>query len=142
MQTNTKSTPTHFRLWGYTPILFNLKIYKTMVRIVDYKSYQKEDGEKFFALVVQGGIEVVKSQETGRNYLTARTARVACTFNEETCASLVGTQLPGGIKKVATDPYEYTLPSGETVELEHRYEYLSEDDDVVDKNVVRTADVF
>ena len=52
-----------------------------MVKIVDYRTYQNNDGEDFFALEVQGGIEAVKSRTTGRMYITARTARVACTFD-------------------------------------------------------------
>ncbi|TWI01243.1 hypothetical protein IQ05_00816 [Flavobacterium tiangeerense] len=35
-----------------------------MVTIVDYKKYQRENGETFYALEVQGGIESVKSKET------------------------------------------------------------------------------
>jgi len=114
-----------------------------MVTIIDYKSYQKEDGEKFYGLVVQGGIEAVKSQGTGRTYLTARTARVSCTFNEATCVSLVGTQLTGSIRKVEVDAYEYALPdTGEIVEMNHRFEFVSEEDGIVDDNVVRQEVVY
>lgn len=76
-----------------------------MVKIVDYKTHQREiDGEEFYALIVQGGLEAVKSKETGRTYLTARTARVSCAFDEETCKSLIGTELPGAIQKIAIEP--------------------------------------
>lgn len=121
----------------------NLKILKTMVTIVDYKSYQKEDGEKFFGLIVQGGIEAVKSKETGRTYLTARTARVSCTFNEPTCVSLIGTKLPGTIQKVEVEPYEYTIPdTGEIVELNYRFEFMSEEDGIVRGNLVEAEEVM
>jgi hypothetical protein len=118
-------------------LLFNLKILKTMVTIVDYKTYQREDGTNFHALVVQGGLEAVKSQETGRTYLTARTAKVPCTFEQATCESYKGTQLPGTIKKVKVEPYEYTIPeTGEMLTLSHRYEYVSEENNVVNNNVI------
>ena len=33
-----------------------------MVRIIDYKTRTKEDGTEFCLLVVQGGIEMIKSK--------------------------------------------------------------------------------
>ena len=33
-----------------------------MVRIIDYKKRQAEDGREFFVLELSGGIEMVKSQ--------------------------------------------------------------------------------
>lgn len=108
-----------------------------MVTITDYKTYQTEDGKDFQALLVQGGIEAVKSKETGRTYLTARTATVNCTFNKETCESLKGTQFPGSIRKVEVEPYEYEIPdNGEIITLTHRYEYMGEDESIVKGNVV------
>ena len=45
-----------------------------MVTIVDYKTYQKDDGSEFQVLIVQGELEAVKSQETGRAYFTNKKA--------------------------------------------------------------------
>jgi hypothetical protein len=114
-----------------------------MVTIVDYKTYQKEDGTDFYALVVQGGLEAVKSQETGRTYLTARTTKVPCTFNESTCESLKGSTLPGRIQKVEVEPYEYTIPdTGEMITLTHRYEYISEEESILKENVIEEEAVI
>jgi len=108
-----------------------------MVKIVDFKSFEKEDGTEFHALVVQGGLEAVKSKETQRTYFTARTARVACTFNETMCQSLIGTDLPGSIHKVEVEPYEYAIPdTGEMVSLSHRNEYVGEEERIVKDNVI------
>lgn len=108
-----------------------------MVKIVDYKTYQKEDGTEFFALVVQGGLEAVKSQETNRTYFTARTAKVPCTFNELTCQGLVGSELPGSIQKVEVEPYEYAIPeTGELISLSHRNEYIGEEEKIIKDNLV------
>ena len=108
-----------------------------MVTIIDYKTFSKEDGEKFFGLVVQGGVEAVKSSQTGKTYLTARTVAVATTFNERTCTDLVGSKISGTIKKVETDAYDYTVTeTGEVIQLKHRYEYISEEDNIIEKNVV------
>ena len=114
-----------------------------MVTIVDYKTYQKENGEKFYALVVQGGLEAVKSKKTNRTYFTARTARVGCTFGEETCKQLKGSEMPGSITKVEVEPYEYAIPdTGEIVTLRHRNEYLSEEETIYRENVQKESAVF
>jgi hypothetical protein len=98
--------------------MLNLKIIKTMVTIVGYKKYQRENGESFYTPEVQGGIESVKSKETGKTYFTARTTNVPCTFTEPTCKALVGTQMPGAIKKVSVDPYEFTIrETGEIIKM-------------------------
>lgn len=43
-----------------------------MVRIIGYNTRQKEDGSLFNVLQVQGGIEMIKSKETGQFYATAK----------------------------------------------------------------------
>lgn len=113
-----------------------------MVKIIDYKTYQKEDGENYHSLVVQGGIEAVKSRETGRTYLTAKSAKVSCTFNELTCHSLIGTDLPGTIRRVEVDPYEITLESGEVIQRSHRYDYVTEEEAIVANNVLEKEEVM
>ncbi|NHM06550.1 hypothetical protein G4D82_04900 [Flavobacterium sp. CYK-4] len=108
-----------------------------MVTIVDFKTFERENGENFFGLVVQGGVEVVKSQETGRNYLTARTATIPTTFNQITCESLIGSTLEGKIKKVECETYEYTpKDSDDVIQLSHRYEFVTEEAEILENNVV------
>ncbi|MGQ8336287.1 hypothetical protein ACUNWD_07015 [Sunxiuqinia sp. A32] len=98
-----------------------------MVTIVDHALRKNHEGEEFFALILQGGIEMVKSKESGRYYATAKRASIPSTFDEQTCKSMVGLQLPGSIRKVECEPYEITIEeSGEVMELNHRWEYLSE----------------
>ena len=98
------------------------------VHIVDYKESQNAEGETFYALIVEGDIEMVQSQDTGRYYATARRASMTSTFTEETCKRLIGQTLPGSIQKSECDPYEYTIPeSGEIITLSHRYEYHPEE---------------
>ena len=63
---------------------------------------------------------------------------VACTFNEETCESLIGTELDGRIKKVSVEPYEYVIPdTGEMVKLSYRYEYTTELDEMLEEELAR-----
>lgn len=114
-----------------------------MVKIVDFKSYQNDDGKDFLALVVQGELEAVKSEETKRTYFTARTAKVPCTFNEAMCKSLIGTDFPGTIQKVEVEPYEYTIDgTGEVITLSHRYEYIGENENIVKDHVLEKEEVF
>ena len=98
-----------------------------MVKIVDYKARVSMEGKPFFALVLQGGIEIVKSA-SGNSYATAKTASMPTTFTEEVCKGLIGSELPGNIVKVVTDPYEYTVPeTGEVLLLSHRFEYVEQE---------------
>ena len=95
-----------------------------MVTISNFKSAINAEGDEFFMLELLGGVEPVQSKETGRIYLTARKATISSTFNEETCRSLVGTKLPGSVRKVEVDPYPYVIKdTGEEIILSHRYEY-------------------
>lgn len=96
-----------------------------MVRISNYQKRTTEEGKEFFTLELQGGVEIVKSRETGKNYMTARKASMSCTFDELTCQSLIGTELPGSVRKVACEDYSYTIKeTGEIITLSHRFEYV------------------
>lgn len=98
-----------------------------MVKIINYKRRESADGE-FFVLEVSGGIEMVKSKATGMYYATAKKATVTSTFDEETCISLIGMEMPGRIEKVECEPYEYTLQeTGEVLVLSHRNSYVPDD---------------
>lgn len=95
-----------------------------MVTVIDYKSRRNKAGETFFVLVLQAGVEILRSLVTGRLYATARKATVACTFSEENCKQLLGSQLPGRIEKVKTNPYQYLIPgTQEKVMLDYTYLY-------------------
>ena len=97
------------------------------VKIVDFKLRQSLDGKPFFALILQGGIEIVRSA-SGNTYATSKSASVPTTFNESICNSLIGSELPGRIEKVETEPYEYTVQeTGEVILLTHRYEYVEQE---------------
>lgn len=101
-----------------------------MVQIVDYKKRTNSEGEEFFVLILQGGLEMVKSQNTGNYYATAKTASVTSTFNEETCKGLIGQEIPGSVQRIPCDPFELTTEDGEVLTLEHRWSYLKEGDTV------------
>ena len=99
-----------------------------MVRIINYKKRETEDGKEFFVLELQGGIEMVRSKETGKFYVTARKASISSTFDELTCKALIGTELLGKVEKVECEAYEYVIKdTGEVITLTHRFEYVEEE---------------
>ena len=105
-----------------------------MVKIVDFIRRKNSKGEEFNALILQSGIELVKSRETGRYYATAKRTSIPSTFDDATCQSLIGTQIPGSIQRVESVPYLFTVQStGEVLTLNHRWVYLKEGETVEEK---------
>ena len=98
-----------------------------MVTIVDYKKRINSEGTEFNALILQGGIEMVKSRDSGNYYATGKTASIPSTFNDEVCNNLIGQEIPGSIQKISCEPYEHAIKeSGEIITLEHRWVYVKE----------------
>ncbi|WP_412985625.1 hypothetical protein [Pontimicrobium sp. IMCC45349] len=121
-----------------------------MVTIINFKERQKEDGTTFFVLELQGGIEMVKSKETGNFYATAKRAFIPSTFDKDVCTSLIGTKMPGGIVKEVCEPFNYVITeTGEEITLNHRWVYKSEDEltpakapVIHEQNVIANSNVF
>ena len=106
-----------------------------MVTVTEFNKRQSDDGREFFTLTIQGGVEIVKS-ENGNTYITARKTSIPTTFNELTCSSLIGEKLPGQVIKVECDPYEYlNKETGESITLSHTFEYLEEEKQVVEQSL-------
>ena len=102
-----------------------------MVKIIRAEQRKNAAGEVFNALILQGDLEMVQSEQTGNYYATARTCSVTSTFDDKVCEKLIGTEIPGKIEKVKVAPYEYENPeTGEILSLEHSYEYMPDDDQV------------
>lgn len=102
----------------------NHKFLCTMVTVIDFKTRKNAQEKDFNVLILQGDIELLKSQTTGRFYATARTCSISCTFNEVVCKALIGKQLPGRIEKMECDPYDYQIPnSDEVIRLNYIYYY-------------------
>ena len=114
-----------------------------MVTVKDFKRRESKSGNEFFVLVLQGGVTPVKSKETRRMYFTVKTCTVSTTFDEETCKEIIGSQFPGTIVKVDTEPYDFTIPeTGEVIELEHRWEYQDNISENASHLIVEEADVM
>lgn len=121
-----------------------------MVRIINFKKREKEDGTSFFVLELQGGIEMVLSKSTGNFYATAKRAFIPSTFDEQTCSALIGTEMTGRIIKEDCEPFTYVIKeTGEEITLQHRWVFTI--DEVVnpiqapivqEHNVIANSDVF
>ncbi len=98
-----------------------------MLKIIEVAPRVNADGEQFFALILQDGLQLVKSKETGNYYATAKSTSITSTFSEEVANSMIGQEIPGTIQKVECEPYSYTIKeTGEVVDLSHRWEYFPE----------------
>lgn len=114
-----------------------------MVVVKEVKSYESAQGKEFFGLIVQSGAIPVRSKDTGRIYLTAKTAFVPTTFDELMCNSLIGSEFPGTIKQVECKEYDFTIKeTGEVVIMNHRWEYVDDSLEIIEKQVVKQASVF
>lgn len=95
-----------------------------MVTIIGFEKRENQEGEEFNVLILQGGVEAIISQKSGKPYITARKTSIPCTFGDEFAKSLIGTELPGDIQRIECDEYTYEVPStGEKLKLTHTYQY-------------------
>ena len=103
-----------------------------MVKIIDYKvRTNKVSGEEFCTLTISGGVEIIKSRNTGRQYASIRKCSIPASFEESTCKGLVGTEFTGRIEKFPCEDYDITdSNSGEIITLNFNYEYVNEADSV------------
>jgi hypothetical protein len=114
-----------------------------MVTIVDFKERTSKDDEQFYVLILQGGVEMVRSKETNRFYATAKRASISSTFDKRTCESLIGSTFPGSIQREECSEYEYVIPeTGEVLNLSHRWVYVDNVEETADKVLVNAASVI
>lgn len=96
-----------------------------MVTVVDFAKRQRTDGKEFIALILQGGLEMIKSKQTDRYYATVRRCNISSTFDEATAKTMVGEKIPGSIQKQTCENYSYVVKeSGEILNLDFRWVYL------------------
>jgi hypothetical protein len=104
-----------------------------MVLVSDFAVRKNNTGEQFVALILTGGLELVKSVKTGRHYGTVRKTSIPSTLDEQTAKMLVGSKLPGEIIRVPCEPYEYTTTDGSKIMLDFEYSYVDSSSNVEEK---------
>jgi len=98
-----------------------------MVTVTDYALKTTAGGREFYALVLQGGLCMVQSKNTGNYYATVKRCSIPSTFDEATAKAMVGEKITGSIQKQTCEPYEYiNKETGEVIELDYRWIYLPE----------------
>jgi hypothetical protein len=100
-----------------------------MVTVTDYNYRQSKEGDKphYISLELEGEIEMVQSQNSGRFYATVRRCNISSTFDELTAERMVGKQMPGSIERVPCEPYDFTVPeTGEVIKIGYRWSYVPE----------------
>ena len=115
-----------------------------MVTVVGYSLRTQKEGDKkqYIALEIEGEIEAVQSQNSGRFYVTVRRCTISSTFDEATAERMVGKQMAGSIERVSCQAYDYTMPeTGEVVKMGYRWEYRPEGNKKVFPSKQRTADL-
>ena len=98
-----------------------------MVTVIGFVLRKNKEDEEFYSLILQGGISIVKSKQSGSFYATAKKCSIPSTFDLETCKNLIGEKIPGTVQKQSCETYEIAdSETGEILELSHRWVYLPE----------------
>ena len=98
-----------------------------MLTVTSYQKRVSKEGKEYLTIEVQGGLDMIQSQITGRFYATVRKSSMTATFGENVAAGLIGSQIRGQIIRAEVEPYNYTIPeTGEIVVLTHRWLYAPE----------------
>jgi hypothetical protein len=99
-----------------------------MVTVIDFAQRTNAEGESFYALILQGGVSMVQSKQTGQFYATAKKTSVTSTFDEQACKGLIGTKIEGEIVKIPCEPYSFIIEqTGEEITLDFSWQYRPSD---------------
>lgn len=98
-----------------------------MVTVVNYAIRQAKDGREFIALILQGGLHMAQSKQTGNFYATVKKCSIPSTFDEVTAKGIIGEKIPGSVQKSSCDPYDFVnKETGEILHLDYRWAYVPE----------------
>ena len=98
-----------------------------MVTCVDIALRKTQEGREFYALVLQGGLSLIQSKQTGNYYATVKRTSIPSTFDEATAKMMIGEKVPGSVQKKACEPYEWTnKETGEIITMDYRWAYVPE----------------
>ena len=99
-----------------------------MVTVTSCLERQRTDGTTFAVLEISGGVELVQSQTTQRDYATLRKCTIPFTGSIETAKMMIGQKIEGDIVRVICEPYQFTNPrTGEVIQLQHSWAYQATD---------------
>ena len=98
-----------------------------MVTVVNYAQRKTSEGREFYVLILQGGLSLVQSRQTGNCYATVKQCSIPSTFDENTAKAMIGEKVPGSVQRKQCKPYEFTSKTtGEILTLDYRWVYVPE----------------
>lgn len=98
-----------------------------MLTVIDIALRKTQEGREFYALILQGGLSLIQSKQTGNYYATVKMCSIPSTFDEETAKAMVGEKVPGTVQKKQCEAYEFTnKETGEVMQLDYRWVYVPE----------------
>ena len=98
-----------------------------MVTVKDYAIRQAKDGREFIALILQGGLHMAQSKQTGNFYATVKKCSIPSTFDEGTAKGMIGEKIPGSVQKKSCETYDFVnKETGEIIQLDYRWAYVPE----------------
>ena len=104
-----------------------------MVQVVNYALRTTKEGREFYVLILQGGLSLVQSRQTGNFYATVKQCSIPSTFDANTAKQMIGERVPGSVQKKECEPYEFTSKTtGEILSLDYRWVYVPEGSPVED----------
>ena len=96
-----------------------------MVQVVETAMRTAKDGRQFYVLILQGGLSIVQSRQSGNYYATLKRCSIPSTFDEDTAKKMIGEKIAGSVQKKACDPYTFVAKqTGEIVSLDYRWVYV------------------
>jgi hypothetical protein len=102
-----------------------------MLKVIDAKTrVNSKTKEEYNIVVLQGNVEIQKSQSTGKFYLRSKTISIPTTLNQNEAKQLIGSSIPGKIVKVDCPEYLVPVPnSTRKLKITHTYEYSNSAED-------------
>lgn len=98
-----------------------------MVTVVEYAIRKTKDDREFIALILQGGLHLAQSKQTGNFYATVKKCSIPSTFTEDTAKGMIGEKIPGSVQKTSCEPYDFVnKETGEVIQLDYRWAYVPE----------------
>jgi hypothetical protein len=98
-----------------------------MVTVKEYAIRKTKDDREFIALILQGGLHMAQSKQTGNFYATVKRCSIPSTFDEVTAKGMIGETIPGSVQKKSCEPYDFVnKETGEVIQLDYRWAYVPE----------------
>jgi len=96
-----------------------------MLKVIDAQTrVNSKTKEEYNIVVLQGNIEIQKSQSSGKFYLGSKTISIPTTLTQNEAKQLIGSGIPGEIEKVDCPEYLVPVPnSTRKLKITHTFRY-------------------